>query len=123
MVAVVTGTAGWEAILRKKPVIHFVDVFYQCLDLSKKCSDLNKLSNVIHNEYKRINNINDEERKNRIISFLSSFIDNGFYSNFPHQLLLENGTDEQYKKAGMQLSLELLKYIKKIDNNFFKNLK
>ena len=42
-----TGTAGWEAVLRNKPVIHFVDVFYQKLDLSKKCSDLNKLSNII----------------------------------------------------------------------------
>ena len=63
MVAVVTGTAGWEAILRHKPVIHFVDVFYQCLDLSRKCSDLNSLSNIIFNEHKRSKTISNFDRK------------------------------------------------------------
>ena len=80
----------------------------------KKCSDINKLSNLINNEYKRINEISDEERKNRLICFLSSFINNGFHSNFPHQLLLEDGTNEQYKEGGKQLSVEILKYIKKL---------
>ena len=117
MVAVVTGTAGWEAVLRNKPVIHFVDVFYQKLDLSKKCSDLNKLSNIIHDEYERIKNIDNNERRKRIEAFLSSFINNGFTAKYPHQLLLENGTDEEYKKAGKQLSIELIKYINRINPN------
>ena len=121
MVAVVTGTVGWEAILRNKPVIHFVDVFYQCLDLSKKCSDLNNLSNVIYDEYNRVKKITHDDRKSRIISFLSSFINNGFCSPSPHQLLLEDGTDHEYKNAGSQLSTELIKYLKKINPELLNN--
>ena len=56
------------------------------------------------------------------ISELDNYM-NGFYSNFPHQLLLEDGTNKQYKEAGEQLSVEILKYIKKIDNNFFEKFK
>ena len=123
MVAVVTGTAGWEAILRNKPVIHFVDVFYQCLGLSKKCSDLNLLSNIIREEYLRIEKITNLERKKRIVAFFASFIKNGFNSKYPQQLLLENGTDEEYLNAGNQLAVELIKYINKIDPNFLNKFK
>ena len=59
------------------------------------------------------------DRKNRIIAFFSSFLDNAFIASYPHQLLLENGTDEEYKNAGYQLSNELIQYIKKINPGFF----
>lgn len=37
LITTISGTAGWEAVLFKKPVITFGDVFYNKLSTVKKC--------------------------------------------------------------------------------------
>ena len=54
MVAVINGTSGWEGILRGKPVINLSDHMFDELGLSKKCTDIEKLSTEIYDEIKRI---------------------------------------------------------------------
>lgn len=43
IVYTITGTAGWEALMFKKPVITFGDVFYNALSMSKKCLEVAQL--------------------------------------------------------------------------------
>lgn len=58
LVTAITGTAGWEAVLLKKPVITFGDIFYNPLSSVKKCDTINKLpwlvkeqlENFVYNE-------------------------------------------------------------------------
>ena len=116
MVISVTGTAGWEGMLKKKPVITFVDNMFDVLNLSKKCSDLNLLSKEIHQEFIRYNNIDDKEIEKRILAFLSAIISHGFLATFPLQLNLEPGTDEQYYCTGQELGKALLKYLNYLNN-------
>ena len=43
LVTTITGTVGWEALLFKKPVIAFGDVYYNKLSFVKKCTEIEKL--------------------------------------------------------------------------------
>ena len=47
LVITITGTAGFEAVLLKKPVIAFGRVFYNKLDMVRKCSDISSLPKTI----------------------------------------------------------------------------
>jgi len=111
MLAVISGTSGWEAILKNKPVITFIKTFYDCVGLSKKCSDLNNLSNDIYFEYNRIKKISKNVRREKLIILLSAFIKNGFISKNPHQLLLENGNKSQFTECGEELFKAVIKYL------------
>jgi hypothetical protein len=111
MVAAVSGTSGWEAVLRNKPVITFIKTFYDCIGLSKQCGDLNDLSNDIYLEYNRIKNMPKNKMREKLIILLSAFINNGFISKNPHQLLLENGSRKQFTHAGEELYEALIKYL------------
>lgn len=57
----ITGTAGWEALLLKKPVIIFGEVFYSMLSSVKKCSDINQLPYLIQSQLENNNIYNEEE--------------------------------------------------------------
>jgi len=62
---VLSGTAGWEAILLKKPVITFGDVFYNKLSTVKKCENIADLPYLIKNQLENLN-YNAEELENFI---------------------------------------------------------
>jgi hypothetical protein len=116
MIASVTGTAAWEGVLKKKPVITFVENMFDVLNLSKKCSDLNMLSKDINEEYFRYKNLTNSEIEKRIYAFLSAIISHAFLASFPKQLNLEPGKDDQFYLTGQELGKALLKYLKYIDN-------
>jgi len=47
LVFAITGTAGWEAAMLKKPVITFGKVFFNRLRGVRKCEDINKLPEIV----------------------------------------------------------------------------
>ncbi len=79
----ISGSTGWEAILRGKPVIGFEDSMFDALDLSRRCTDFKQLSTAIHEEVRRVENILSSERKRRIISLLAVMIKYGFWIDHP----------------------------------------
>jgi hypothetical protein len=112
MVAVISGTSGWEAIWRKKPVIEFRTNLWSVLGLSKKCTDIDALSKDIYEEIKRINKIPPKEKKRRIVCLLTAMLELGFWVTYPKQLFyIEPGTDEQYEVCGRELADGLLKHL------------
>jgi capsule polysaccharide export protein KpsC/LpsZ len=112
MVAVITGTAGWEAILRGKPVITFTDNMWDVLSLSRKCTNIEALSRDIYDEICRIKQISHAERKRRIVYLLASMLQHSFNVSFPNQFVYtEAGTDEEYKVVGIETANALKKHI------------
>jgi hypothetical protein len=112
MVAVISGTSGWEAIWRGKPVIEFRMNLWSVLGLSKKCTDIDTLSNDIYEEIKRINKISPKERKRRIVCLLSAMLELGFRVTYPKQLFyIEPGSDEEYEVCGRELADGLVKHL------------
>lgn len=116
MVAVITGTSGWEAIQRGKPVITFADNMWDVLDLSRKCTDVEMLSKDLHDEIHRIKQISHDERKKRIVCLLASMLMHGFNVSYPNQLVYtEPGTDDEYEVLGKEVADALkthLEYLK-----------
>jgi hypothetical protein len=114
MVATITGTSGWEAVLRGKPVIGFsdyVDIF-DATGLSLKNVDLNKLPVKISSEICRIEAISDEEKIRRIKLLLSAVLNNSFWVTFPKQLFYDKvGTDHEYNICGAELADGLIRHL------------
>lgn len=114
MVAVVTGTTGWEAILQGKPVISFVDNYFDVLGLSAKISDIRTFFEEIQKELKRAAAVSPQERKRRIVAYLAAVIDQGFIPRHPMQFCNEPGTPEQYEASGCDMADALIPYLKHI---------
>ncbi len=112
MVAVITGTSGWEAILAGKPVINFADHIFDTLGLSKRITNIEKLSSIIYELLNNKNNINKDKREFLIKCFLESVLENSFKLTYPAQALFEEGTDHQYAISGKELYNGFIKYIK-----------
>ncbi|MFH1845952.1 MAG: hypothetical protein ABH869_00105 [Candidatus Omnitrophota bacterium] len=111
MVAAITGTSGWEAILRSKPLITFADCLWSVMGLSRKCTDVETLSNAIHDEMIRVNKISDEERKKRIICYLTAILEHSFEITYPVPFCSNKGTVEQYEFGGKEAAYGLKKYM------------
>ncbi len=117
MVAVITGTSGWEAILRGVPVIHFGECYWQTIGLSRRCSNLDRLPVDIHEEYIRSKNISPEERKRRLVHFLAAVLEGGFRITYVQQYGYNApATDEQFDHIGKELAQYLVKYLDYLRN-------
>jgi len=115
---VVTGssTAGWEAILfENKPVINFNTALYNVTGLSRHCSDLTKLANTIHDEYKRRNEISAEERKRKIVALLNAIIMHSVSVDDPLDTFrgtIEGKSGKQtFENNARKISVAIKKYI------------
>jgi hypothetical protein len=117
MVAVITGTSGWEAIQMNKPLITFADNYYDVLNLSRKCSDMDNLPREILEEYKRSQTISGEERRRRIIHFLAAILDHSFVLTYPNQFCYEKGSNEQLDISAKEVSEALKEYLNNIRAN------
>lgn len=73
MVATITGTAGWEALLLKKPVITFGRPIYSALSMVEKTGDFEKLPYLIEN---MLNNFRYDEEE--LIAFVSAIMEASF---------------------------------------------
>lgn len=112
MVAVITGTSGWEAILRGVPVIHFGECYWHILGLSRRCSNLDRLPVEIHEEYLRSRSMSEEERKRRLLHFLAAVLEGGFRITYVQQYGYNApATDEQFEHIGGELAQYLGKYL------------
>lgn len=60
LIVTLTGTAGWEGLLLKKPVITFGDVFYNVLPMVRRCRNMEDLPNIVKN---RLENFEYDEKK------------------------------------------------------------
>lgn len=118
MVATMTGTSAWEAVLRGKPVITFSDYIniFDATGLSLKNTDINKMPERLRLEICRIKSISDKEKSLRIKILLSSILDNSFWISYPKVLFYyEIGTNEEYEVCGKELADGLIKFLP----NFF----
>lgn len=67
LVLTTTGTTGWEAVLLKKPVITFGDVFFNVLPMVKRCRDIETLP---HLAKEQLENFHYDE--NALLNLLSA---------------------------------------------------
>jgi|CXWL01.1.fsa_nt_gi hypothetical protein len=110
MVAIVTGTTGWEAILRGKPVLQFVNNYFDVLGLSRTYSTIENLSFDIRDELKRMAGISPEERTKRIVHYLAALLEHGYVATHGPQFFYEPGTQEQYELCGKEMADALIKH-------------
>jgi len=125
MIATISGTSAWEAILRGKPVLTFSpykDVF-NATDLSSEVKDMNSLPETIRNELERISNITPEERQKRITKLLDSILINSFWVTHPKVMVYDEiGSEEQYETCGKELAEGFINYLQKLKINYKKNI-
>jgi hypothetical protein len=67
LVFAVTGTAGFEAVLCKKPAIVFGKVYYSLLSMVKICADITTLPHVVQEQLERWTYQHDE-----LVSFIAA---------------------------------------------------
>jgi len=112
MVAVISGTSGWEAIQRGKPLITFADSFWDVLDLSRKCADIDRLSINIYEEFHRAKKISQIERKRKMVFMLAAMLKHGFEISYPQQYCYsKRGTDREYEIVGKETADALKRHI------------
>lgn len=70
LITVTTGTVGWEAVLLKKPLIFFGNVFYNQLSFVKKCRAFEDLPRLIKEQ---LENFNFNE--NELLAFVASALE------------------------------------------------
>ncbi|MBD3426538.1 MAG: hypothetical protein GF409_04850 [Candidatus Omnitrophica bacterium] len=119
IVSVVTGTTGWEAVQRGKPLITFADNFWDVLALSRKCTDVESLSRDIQDEVERMKVITENERKSRIVRFLAAVLEHGFEITYPQQFSYEKGSDEQYATVGRETADALKRHLDQVHKKDF----
>lgn len=90
LITTITGTAGFEALYFKKPVITFGDVFYNSISAVKRCSELDQLPYLVKDQ---IENFNFNE--NEFINYISCILSESVTISFQH--LWFNETDKQKK--------------------------
>ncbi len=120
-VAHVCSTTGWEAVLfHNKPTINFHEMFYDVTGLSKKVENLVELSREIYNEVKRINIIDPDERKKRLICLINALYSHSTWADNPLATLGGAQTplsEEEIGRAGKSLADAVKKYIDETKSN------
>ncbi len=76
LITTITGSAGFEGVVLKKPVITFGDVFYNKLSMVKKCQNIEKLPFIIKEQLENFN-YNEKELENFIGVILEESADVG----------------------------------------------
>jgi hypothetical protein len=69
LIVTITGTAGWEGIILKKPIITFGDIFYNKLSVVKRCRDIEQLPYIVKQQLENFQH-NEKELENFICSIM-----------------------------------------------------
>ena len=101
LVTTITGTAGWEAALFKKPVITFGDVFYNQLSFVKNCRTPEQLPHLVKAQIENFQYNEDE-----LLRLISALFEES--AEVPLQHLWEQETDARKRKAGLIPLADLL---------------
>ena len=77
LVTTISGTAGWEATVLKKPVITFGDVFYNKLSMVKSCKKPEELPFLVKEQLENFKHNNQE-----LTDFLSAILEDSVNIDF-----------------------------------------
>lgn len=94
LITTITGSAGWEGLMLKKPVITFGNQTYNVLPMVKKCRDMEKLAFSIQEQLENYK-YNEEE----LLYYIAAIIENA--ATLPLIQLWEKEIDELKKKNGL----------------------
>jgi hypothetical protein len=114
LVAVITGTAGWEALLTGRSVITFGDCFHTVLDASEKCSDFDLLGDQIYRLIFEKENYVDQRQ---VLLFLAALFEQSFslstrvlWQKDLHPGQLDNETQTTVHKVADRLATTIETY-------------
>lgn len=93
LVTVITGTAGWEALLFKKPVISFGNQFYNALSMVKKCTEIEKLPYLVKEQLE-----NFTYKEEELVSFISAIFQDSITLDIESLWHDENNTEKIKKE-------------------------
>ena len=91
IVLTISGTAGFEAALLKKPVITFGDIFYNMLSFVKRCREIENLPFIAKEQLE-----NFKHNEQELVNFISAILEDTVPSNLVS--IWGNGTPEQIEK-------------------------
>ncbi|MDO8499662.1 MAG: hypothetical protein Q7S66_03305 [bacterium] len=106
LVATISGTAGWEATLLKKPVITFGDVFYNQLSFVKNCKTPEQVAHLVKEQIE-----NFQYSETELVRLITAIYEES--TEVPLGQLWEQETDMAKRKAGLGPLADLL--MKKIN--------
>ena len=101
LIITITGTAGWEGTLLKKPVITFGDAFYNPLSFIKRCRSYEDLPLLVKQQ---LNDFKYNEAE--LIKFIAVLFTESVDVDLDY--LWEHETDLKKKKAGLEPLARLL---------------
>lgn len=102
IIATISGTAGWEGILLKKPVITFGNIYYNKLRAAKHCVSIEQLPYLIKNQ---LENYTHDETE--LLNYLSAMLSDGI--DVPLMTLWEKEIDNFPKiKAKCESIVDLI---------------
>ncbi|MFH0969691.1 MAG: hypothetical protein V1804_04240 [Patescibacteria group bacterium] len=81
LVVTISGTAGFEATLMRKPAIVFSETFYSKAGLAEYCSDIDRLGEVIKRQIYESQETSGEERDLKIKALVTAIYKNSFKVN------------------------------------------
>ena len=90
MAIAITGTAGWEAAMLKKPVITLGDVFFNRLSTCHFCQDLQSLPNLISYVLK-----SHKHNERELLHMLSAIYENSFDGDYGYLMGRTGATYEE----------------------------
>jgi len=103
LITTLTGTVGWEAILFKKPVVTFGDVFYNVLPAAKKCAAIDDLPFLIKDQLERFTH--DEHA---LINFLTAVFKESVDFDIIRIWEMEGGGENKKHKEQFERIAELI---------------
>lgn len=95
LITTITGSAGWEGMLFKKPVISFGDQFYNVLSMVKRSRDYEQLPHLIKMQLENFKY--DEEE---LLQYIAGVLEDAAELPFAH--IWEQEPDEAKKKEGLK---------------------
>jgi hypothetical protein len=103
LIFTISGTAGWEAIQLKKPIIVFSDVFYSRLPMVKKCVAIEQLPYLVKDQLEKF--IHDEVA---LVNFLTAISHESVDVDLTQLWDIEGGGQVETKKDQLMPLTDLI---------------
>ena len=113
LVVTIAGTAGWEGVLLKKPVITFGDIFYNKLSTVLRCHGIEELPYLIQKQLTKFQ-YNEEELLFFIAAIMENSVEVDMISLWEHE---DQGEDIIKNNEGLKRVAELIAKKLKLSTN------